>query len=470
MKNTLKATITLFILLSAGTFFAFLLYPLGVGNENIIMIYLITVLFTTVFTKSYFFGTLSALMAVIAFNYLFTEPRYTLHIYSSKDITLLIFFFITAIVVGTVMSLLQKQTNISGRNEQTATLLSEISSGFVGITGKNDILLRGIFYAEKYSGSNAIIHLNDGTSYGSYTPKENDIQAEYPIYGATGQFGSLIVFTSKEERAEDSSLLFKTIAAQMGVTLDREFMYHEREELRVAMEGEKLRSTLLRAIAHDLRSPLTSLSGAGEMLYENFEKLTVEEQKKLSKNISEEMIWLTNIVENILNTTRISESKLVLNREYEVVDDIVGEAVAHLKRLLNTRDFSVSLPSEVVEVYVDSRLILQVLINLLGNAIRHTPSNASISVNVSVQGNEAQFIVSDTGNGISSHQRETLFQSFTRSKKGIADGQRGMGLGLSICKAVVEAHGGKIWVEDHIPHGSEFIFTLPLEGYDESKS
>ena len=143
MKNWFKSTFIITILLSAATFFALLLYPLGIGNENIIMIYLITVLFTTVFTRSYLFGTLSALTAVIAFNYLFTEPRYTLHIYSSKDITLLIFFFITAIVVGTVMSLLQKQTDISGHNEQTAKLLSEISSGFVGITGKDDILLRG---------------------------------------------------------------------------------------------------------------------------------------------------------------------------------------------------------------------------------------------------------------------------------------------------------------------------------------
>ena len=226
----------------------------------------------------------------------------------------------------------------------------------------------------------------------------------------------MIIFNEKENRVGDSSLLFKTITAQMGVTLDREYMYHEREELRVAMEGEKLRSTLLRAIAHDLRSPLTSLSGAGEMLYENFEKLTAEEQKKLSKDISEEMIWLTNIVENILNTTRISESKLVLNREYEVVDDIVGEAVSHFKRLLSSRTFSVSLPTEVVELYVDGKLILQVLINLLGNAIRHTPSNASIDINITLENQGVKFVISDTGRGISSNQKNTLFQSFSKNK------------------------------------------------------
>ncbi|NCB42347.1 MAG: DUF4118 domain-containing protein [Clostridia bacterium] len=470
MKNTLKATTTLLILLSAGTFFALVLYPLGVGNENITMIYLITVLFITVFTRSYIYGITSAFVAVIAFNYLFTEPRYTLNIYSSKDITLLSFFFVTAIVVGTMMSRLQKQTDISGRNEKTAKLLSEISSGFVGITGEADILLRGLSYVQKHSGSNAIIRLKDATTYGNYEAKGNDVKSRYPIYGAAGEFGEMIVYNTPESNVADSVLLFKTIAAQIGVTLDREYMYHEREELRVAMESEKLRSTLLRAVAHDLRSPLTSLSGAGEMLYENFDKLTVEEQKKLSKDISEEMIWLTNIVENILNTTRISESKLILNREYEVVDDIVSEAVGHLKRLLSCRDFYVSLPSEVVEIYVDGKLIAQVLINLLGNALRHTPPDASLRLNVTAEHAIVTFVVSDTGGGIENNQRRNLFQSFTSTHKGIADGQRGIGLGLSICKAIVEAHEGHIWIEDNLPQGTKIIFTLPLEACNELKS
>jgi len=470
MKNTLKATTTLLILLSAGTFLALLLYPLGIGNENIIMIYLITVLFTTVFTRSYIYGTTSAFIAVIAFNYLFTEPQYTLQIYSSKDITLLIFFFVTAIVVGSVMSRLQKQMDIAGRNERTAKLLSEISSGFVGITGKENIILRGISYVQKHSGSNAIIVLKEGTTYGSFTPKENDLQKEYPIYGATKELGRMIVYDTPESSIVDSAVIFKTIAAQIGFTLDREYMYYEREELRVAMESEKLRSTLLRAVAHDLRSPLTSLSGAGEMLYENFDKLTIEEQKKLSKDISEEMIWLTNIVENILNTTRINESKLILNREYEVVDDIVGEAVTHMKRLLSCRSFYVSLPEEVVELYVDGKLIAQVLINLLGNALRHNTMDASLELQVTASKTAVQFIVADTGNGIENSQKENLFQSFTKSKKGIADGQRGMGLGLSICKAVVEAHGGEIWMQDNTPKGTKIIFTLPLEVCNELES
>ena len=284
------------------------------------------------------------------------------------------------------------------------------------------------------------------------------------INGAGGPLGEIRIILDGRELTGETDLLIKTVAAQIGVTLDREYIYHEREELRVAMEGEKLRSILLRAVAHDLRTPLTSLSGAGETLYDHFDRLTPQEQKSLAKDISEEMIWLTQLVENILNMTRINEGQLILNRSYEVVDDVVGETVSHMKRLLAGRDFQVSLPSEVVELYIDGKLIVQVLTNLLVNAVRHTPAEAKIRLDVSADGSGAVFTVSDTGGGIDPERKKALFKSFIRPQKGIADGQRGMGLGLSICKAVVEAHGGTIRAEDNVPSGTRMIVTLPAGG------
>jgi two-component system, OmpR family, sensor histidine kinase KdpD len=467
MKNVLRSVVIMVALLGVATLCALILYPKGIGSENIIMIYLLTVLFCTVFTRSYVFGIASALTAVITFNYYFTEPRHTLLIYSSADITLLAFFFVTAIVAGTIMSRLQQQIELANRNERTSKLLFEISGGFVGITGKENIILRGIHYIEKHGGREAYVRLKDGEEFGNHPQDQALICREYPIKGTGGLLGNIMVFCPKESAAPtENELLIKTVAAQIGVTLDREYLYREREEIRVAMEGEKLRSTLLRAVAHDLRSPLTSLSGAGEMLYENFDKLSVSEQKELSKSISEEMIWLTNIVENILNMTRISEARLILNRDYEVVDDIVGEAVSHMKELLSSRKFSVSLPKDVVEIFIDGKLVSQVLINLLSNAVRYTPADAQIKLEVTADDARVQFSVSDTGKGIDAGRKHTLFKSFSQSQKGITDGQRGMGLGLSICRAVVEAHGGLIWLEDNVPQGSRFIFTLPMEAED----
>ena len=463
LKNG-KSLLVLLLILSASTLCALIVHPLGVGTETIIMLYLLAVLFCTVLTRSYVYGIFSAVSSVMVFNYLFTEPRHTFHIYSTSDVILLVFFFITALVAGTLMSRLQQQTDLSARNEKTARLLSEISGEFIGITGKENILSHGISYIKKYSGLDARIVLNGGIEYGSNTDKETDEVRCYDINGAAGLLGQIRVSMGSRVLTGDADLLLKTLAAQVGVTLDREYIYHEREELRVAMEGEKLRSILLRAVAHDLRTPLTSLSGAGETLYDHFDRLTPQEQKSLAKDISEEMIWLTQIVENILNMTRINEGQLVLNRSYEVVDDVVGEAVSHMKRLLTERDFQVSLPSDVVEVNIDGKLIVQVLVNLLVNAVRHTPPEAKIRLDVSVDGPDAVFTVSDTGGGIDPERKKVLFKSFIRPQKGIADGQRGMGLGLSICRAVVEAHGGAIHAEDNKPSGTRLIFTLPAGG------
>lgn len=464
LRKTGKPLLVLLLILSASTLCALFLNPLGIGTETIILLYLLAVLFCTVLTRSYLYGIFSAISSVMVFNYFFTEPLHTFHIYSTSDIILLIFFFITALVAGTLMSRLQQQTDLSLRNEKTARLLSRISGEFIGITGKDNIPVYGISYIKKHSGLDARILLSDGSAYGADLPEVSPDAPRYVINGAGGPLGEIRIILDGRELTGETDLLIKTVAAQIGVTLDREYIYHEREELRVAMEGEKLRSILLRAVAHDLRTPLTSLSGAGETLYDHFDRLTPQEQKSLAKDISEEMIWLTQLVENILNMTRINEGQLILNRSYEVVDDVVGETVSHMKRLLAGRDFQVSLPSEVVELYIDGKLIVQVLTNLLVNAVRHTPAEAKIRLDVSADGCGAVFTVSDTGGGIDPERKKALFRSFIRPQKGIADGQRGMGLGLSICKAVVEAHGGTIRVEDNTPSGTRMIVTLPAGG------
>jgi two-component system sensor histidine kinase KdpD len=229
------------------------------------------------------------------------------------------------------------------------------------------------------------------------------------------------------------------------------------------MERERLRSTLLRSVAHDLRTPLTALTGASSLLADEYDKLSTEEQKKLAADISEEMIWLANLVENILNMTRIGEGQFVLHKEDEVVDDVVNEALSHMSRILENRHLEVSLPDEVVSLPMDGKLVVQVLVNLLDNAVKHTPPDSGIGLKVCVIENDAIFEVCDNGSGIDADIMDKLFDGFTPQKNKIVDGKRGMGLGLAICKAVVEAHGGKIRAENQPAGGARFVFTLPME-------
>ena len=263
-------------------------------------------------------------------------------------------------------------------------------------------------------------------------------------------------------RSSQTDLIIQAVVTQLGIALDREKLYSEQGNIRLAMEQERLRATLLRSIAHDLRSPLTALSGAGNLLADDYDNLTDDMRKKLAVDISEEIAWLISLVENILNMTRINESQLMLHKDDEVIDDVVSEAIVHVDRLLKDRKFSVTLPDEVVTVQMDGRLIVQVLINLLENAIRHTPPDSDISLTVSAQSEKISVAVVDTGDGIDERIAASLFDRFVTLSKAVSDGRRGMGLGLAICKAIIEAHGGTIAAEVNKPKGTRIVFTLPV--------
>jgi len=252
--------------------------------------------------------------------------------------------------------------------------------------------------------------------------------------------------------------------AQEGEQAARELVRvrEEQQETQRAMEREELRSTLLRSVAHDLRSPLTALAGTSRMLEDDYDRFSDEERRRFISDLSEEILWLTSKVENILNKTMIDEKNLILHREDEAVDDIVGEAVSRMSRLMRGRRFTVELPDEVVMAPMDGNLIVQVLINLLSNAVRHTPPESEITLCAEKEGDWVAFTVSDTGNGIDPAIRDTLFDRFVTLDTDSADRRRGIGLGLAICKAIVEAHGGEITARENEPHGAVFRFTLPL--------
>ena len=295
-----------------------------------------------------------------------------------------------------------------------------------------------------------------------FTPPRYDFRI-----ATTGDLIALITFlaTAVVVGTIVSDLRRQRELAEEGEKAARELVRvrEQEEKARSAAEREELRSTLLRSVAHDLRSPLTALSGTSRMLEEDYDRFSDEERRRFLSDMSEEILWLSSKVENILSKTILDEKNILLHKESEAVDDIVGEAVARMRRLLRGRPFSVGLPDEVLMVPMDGNLIVQVLINLLGNAVRHTPSESAVALSVSREGDSAVFCVSDTGTGIDPAIRDTLFDRFVTRDADSPDRRRGIGLGLAICRTIVEAHGGTITAEDNEPHGAVFRFTLPLE-------
>ncbi len=237
----------------------------------------------------------------------------------------------------------------------------------------------------------------------------------------------------------------------------------EREQMLMEAEKEGMRANLLRAISHDLRTPLTSIIGASATYLENRTSLGEEEKRQLIQNVHEDGEWLLNMVENLLSVTRISDTGAAkINKSLEAVEEVIAGAISRLKKRIPDANVQVFMPDELILAPMDPTLIEQVLINLMDNAIRHSHSEKPIECRIFTQNGFVCFSVYDFGVGIAPERLATIFDGYNSNANGSSDSTKGMGIGLSICKTIVTAHGGSIEARNH-QHGAVFSFTLPLE-------
>jgi two-component system sensor histidine kinase KdpD len=235
----------------------------------------------------------------------------------------------------------------------------------------------------------------------------------------------------------------------------------EREKLLMEAEKEKVRANLLRAVSHDLRTPLTSIIGASSSYLHNHSLLSEKEQLELIEHIYEDSNWLLNMVENLLTVTRMNNNLAGVTKSLEPVEEVVAEAVLRLKKRIPNANITLKVPDEFLMIPMDATLIEQVLINLLENALVHSQSDKPVFCNVEEHENDAVFSVIDHGIGIPEDKLESIFDG-APSTTVTTDGRKGMGIGLSICKSIILAHGGTIKVKNH-EQGAEFYFTLPKD-------
>lgn len=239
-------------------------------------------------------------------------------------------------------------------------------------------------------------------------------------------------------------------------------LFLEKESARIEAERAQVQSSLLRSIGHDLRTPLTGIQCGSNYIAERGDTLDRADIKKMASDISDEVTWLITLVENILYMTRIDNDRLEVNKQPEVVDDVVGEAVTHVPAL-RERPFKMILPEQVVAVPMDGKMMVQVLVNLLDNAVRHTPVGCPVQIVARQEGARMLFCVEDGGPGVPEDQRKNIFESFVTNGKIGPDGRKGVGLGLAICRAVVLAHQGAIQVDSSPLGGARFTVSLPME-------
>lgn len=236
------------------------------------------------------------------------------------------------------------------------------------------------------------------------------------------------------------------------------------EALRLTAEREKMRANLLRAISHDLRTPLTTIYGASSAIIDNYESFSDEQKRQMIEGIREDSFWLNRMVENLLSVTRIDGGGLDLIRTPAAVDELIDSVLVKFRKRYPDQEIELSLPDEVCFVPMDATLIEQVLINLLENAMQHAEGMKRLSLGVSTDGDYATFSVADDGCGIEPERLRDIFTGAIPPKAPSADSRpRNAGIGLSVCRTIVRAHGGDIRARNLPEGGAEFSFTLSMK-------
>jgi two-component system, OmpR family, sensor histidine kinase KdpD len=285
-----------------------------------------------------------------------------------------------------------------------------------------------------------------------------------PLRGAQGRIGVLGVRPSRPERLEDPQqrTLLDVFAAQIASALERSQLAEQAQRAQVQVEAERLRSSLLSSVSHDLRTPLSVIAGAASALLQSDPPLDAEARRDLAETIQEEGLRLNRLVRNLLDMTRLASGAVKVAKEWQPIEGVVGAALDRLEDALRGRKVTVRVPPELPPVPIDDLLVEQVLINLLENAVKYTPVGSPIDIAVKLDHGGLLVEVADRGPGIPDDQADRVFEKFYRLPRDGTGG--GAGLGLAICRGIVEAHGGRIWAAPREGGGAVFRFTLPVDG------
>jgi two-component system sensor histidine kinase KdpD len=262
-----------------------------------------------------------------------------------------------------------------------------------------------------------------------------------------------LIFVPEQRR------LLETFAAQIALALERVHFVEVAQETQLSMATERLRNSLLASISHDLRTPLAVLTGAASSLVESDGRLSAGARRELAQTIYEEAQHMSELTGNVLDMARFETGVVKLNLQWQPLDEVVGAVLGRLRKRFEGREVRVDLSGAPPLVFLDPVLIGQVLTNLLDNALKYTPAGTPIDIDAAVEPGAVRICVGDHGPGLARGDEQRVFEKFFRATT--EGGPGGVGLGLTICKAVVEAHGGRIWAQNRPEGGARFCFELP---------
>lgn len=487
-----------FAVLVMATLIGLLFSELHFSEANIITVYILGVLITSVTTKHRVYSLVSSIISVLVFNFLFTAPRFSFAAYDKGYPITFVVMFLAALITGTLAEKLKNHVRQAVQAAYRTKVLLDTNQLLHQAKGKDEIILntanqvtrlldRGaIFYcAEDGALSRPFIFSpteetvdaccvsDNEKAVASWVLKNNKhagattdtlssakclylaVRVNNNVYGVVG-----IVMGQQPLGAFENSVLL-SILGECALALENEKNAREKEQAAIQAKNEQLRANLLRAISHDLRTPLTSISGNASNLLSNGKIFDDVKKTQIYSDIYDDSMWLINLVENLLSITRIEDGHMNIRPSTEIMDEVVAEALRHISRKKVEHEITVNNTEDLILARIDARLVIQVIINIVDNAIKYTPKGSTIEIITKREQDRVVVTIGDNGMGITDEVKEHVFDMFYSGANKIVDSRRSLGLGLALCKSIINAHGGEIFVKDNEPHGTIFTFTLP---------
>ena len=481
-----------------GLFIATLFSEVGtylkLGDQNIILIYILYVILVARLTKGYIWSVASSIFSVLVFNWFFVPPLFSFTVYKEGYILTMIIMLVVALLISNLMVQIKRQATYAIKREQQLEILYELNKKYLSVHTKKEILevtsyylsdtldRRVVLYGEEILNPNVI---EDKKYHGGLDELAvanwsfvNQKKAGYgtdTLMGANALYIPVLsngvtlavmgIESSKKQIMTDDIVMFlELISTQLVLAIEQNNLVVDKQRIVLESEKERMRGNLLRAISHDLRTPLTGISGSVDTVLNDLESTNphIEMDRKLLIGVQEDANWLIRMVENLLSVTRINEETMKVKKEEEAVEEVVSIALQRIKKSYPTSQIISQLPEEFLMVPMDAILIEQVLFNLMENAIKHSNSQSPIYFEVEKLETMIRFSVKDNGVGVSDEQREYLLNESKKQNTPV-DSKNGMGIGLSIVKTIVMAHDGQLFVEKNPEGGVIFSFTLPLD-------
>lgn len=480
-------------ILALATVVSMLLTRLEFHESNVINIFILGVLLVSLRTDGYLYGICASVLSVLAFNFFFTEPLYTFRANGREYLVTFPLMLIVAVITSTLTSRVKKAAALSRLREKRNETLFRISRNLLTTGSIDQILSMTAVSAADLSGSSVMIYLTDrehglsepylysagdgGDLKALLSEKERALALQavregtilesrmyyVPIVGRSAPLGVIGIDCGGGSPTEEQALMFRAIAAQAALSIERELSNARQQASRLETESERVKSNLLRAVSHDLRTPLTGVVGSSSTLLENWDKIDDAAKLSLISGIYDDAVWLSNSVENILNITRMDDGRIEVRKSLEAPEEVIAEAAARVQKYADGRTIVTRAPESLMLVEMDAGLMKQLLVNLLDNAVKFTQDGAEIRVSVCARDGFAVFEVADNGPGIAEKDLPYVFDRFYTTGAG-PEKRKGMGLGLAICKSIALAHGGKISVSNAREGGAVFRVSVPIGG------